>query len=200
VAPFSVLHLCMGNICRSPIAERLTVLAARNLVGDKADELLHVHSAGTGGWHVGEPMYPSASRLVLSRGGSVDGFACRRLSPDDIESSDLILTATAEQQRAVVSRRADAADRTFVLGEFGRLLPSVALDDLPPFAPAEDAVYARGCALVAAVDALRGGLPPRPADDLDDPWGYPDETFARVADEIEATVRPLVSALLPRRS
>src|SRR5919204_1270806 len=109
----------MGNICRSPMAERLTVLAARNLVGDKADELLRVHSAGTGPWHVGEPMYPSASRLVLSRGGSVDGFACRTLSPDDIESSDLILTATAEQQRAVVSWRGGAGGRRGLLPALG---------------------------------------------------------------------------------
>jgi protein-tyrosine phosphatase len=196
VAPFTVLHLCMGNICRSPMAERLTVVAARELVGDKADDLLVVHSAGTGGWHVGEAMYPSAARQVTGRGGSTDGFACRKLRVDDIESSDLILTATGDQQRAVASRVAGAAGRTFVLGEFGRLLGAVSLDGLPPFAPAPDAVYARGVALVSAVAAVRGGRPPRPGDDLDDPWGCPDETFARVADEIEETVRPLCAALL----
>jgi protein-tyrosine phosphatase len=53
--PFSILHVCMGNICRSPMAERLLLAAARDLVGDKADELLLVGSTGTGDWHVGSP-------------------------------------------------------------------------------------------------------------------------------------------------
>ena len=49
--PFSVLSVCMGNICRSPMAERLLVVAARDLVGDAADDLILSGSAGTGGWH-----------------------------------------------------------------------------------------------------------------------------------------------------
>ena len=74
---FGILHVCMGNICRSPMAERLTVLAARNLVGDLATELLLVHGAGTGGWHVGSAMDPSAAAQVLARGGDPERFAAR---------------------------------------------------------------------------------------------------------------------------
>jgi protein-tyrosine phosphatase len=187
----------MGNICRSPMAERLTVLAARELVGDKAGELLYVHSAGTGGWHVGDGMDRSASRQVRARGGDVDGFVCRKVSAPDVESSDLILTATAEQWHSVVAGgRRDVAARTFVLGEFGRLLPAVRLDALPAFAPSPEAVSARGVALVAEVARVRGGRSPRPGDDLDDPWGLGDAYFTRVADEIVVTVRALASALL----
>lgn len=57
--PFTVLHVCMGNICRSPMAERLLVLAVRERLErlgvdpTGADALLHSHSAGTGGWHAG---------------------------------------------------------------------------------------------------------------------------------------------------
>ena len=201
--PFSVLHVCMGNICRSPMAERLTVVAARDLVGDKADDLLYVHSVGTGGWHAGDPMDASAARQVRQRGGEPDGFAARRLRAEHVDAADLVLTATAEQQQFVLSLRPDAAERTFVLGEFGRLLgvaspaggPAGGVG-LPPFAPAPEAVHARGVALVAAVQELRGGRPPRPGDDLDDPWGRGDRYFSRVADEIEQTVRPLVAALL----
>jgi len=212
VPPFSVLHVCMGNICRSPMAERLTVVAARDLVGDKADDLLYVHSVGTGGWHAGDPMDASAARQVRQRGGEPDGFAARRLRAEHVDAADLVLTATAEQQQFVLSLRPDAAERTFVLGEFGRLLGTASPADLPAlapggllalapgglpaFAPAPDAVHARGVALVAAVQELRGGRPPRPGDDLDDPWGRGDRYFSRVADEIEQTVRPLVAALL----
>src|SRR5687768_3329624 len=130
--PFTVLQVCMGNICRSPMAERLLVAAAREMAGDKADELLYVHGAGTGGWHVGDPMDPGAERQVLARGGDVDGFRARKLRGEHIDAADLILTATIEQVDHVLSLRPDAADRTFVLGQFGRLLGEVPEADLPP--------------------------------------------------------------------
>lgn len=196
MGPFSVLMVCMGNICRSPMAERLLMLAAREYVGDKTDDLLLVHGAGTGGWHVGAAMDPGAARQVRARGGDADGFAARRLTTEHIEYSDLILTATGEQSKFVRGLRADTEDRTFVLGELGRLLTKIDEDDLPPFGPDPDAVHARGVALVEAAAKVRGGRPPRPADDLDDPWGRADRYFARIADEIDHTVQPLARVLL----
>jgi protein-tyrosine phosphatase len=193
----------MGNICRSPMAERLLLLAVRERLGrlgvdpTRSDELLHSHSAGTGGWHAGEEMNPPAARQVVSRGGDVDGFAARKLRSDLIDAADLVLTATADQQEYVVALRPDAAARTFVLGEFGRLLAAVDAAGLPPVEATPDAVYARGVALVAAADSARQGASALPADDLDDPWGRGDQCFSRVADEIEETVHPLAAALLP---
>ncbi|MFY1624700.1 phosphotyrosine protein phosphatase [Micromonospora sp. WMMD723] len=201
--PFTVLHVCMGNICRSPMAERLLVLAVRERLERlgvdpaDADALLHSHSAGTGGWHAGEEMNPPAARQVLGRGGDVEGFAARKLRSDLIDAADLVLTATADQQEYVVALRPDAASRTFVLGEFGRLLGALDTAALPPADATPDAVYARGVALVAAVDAARQGAGALHSDDLDDPWGRGDQCFSRVADEIEETVHPLTSALLP---
>jgi protein-tyrosine phosphatase len=162
-----------------------------------ADELLHSHSAGTGGWHAGEEMNPPAARQVRARGGDDAGFQARKLRSDHIDAADLILTATADQQEYVVALRPDAAGRTFVLGEFGRLLALVDADSLPPASPTPDAVYARGSALVDAANAARDGNPPQPSDDLDDPWGRGDQCFSRVADEIEDTVTPLAALLLP---
>jgi protein-tyrosine phosphatase len=185
MAPFAVLHVCMGNICRSPMAERLLARAVR----DRSDLVLSV-SAGTGGWHEGEEMNPPAARLVRSRGGSVEGFAARKLRGDFIDSADLILTATADQFDYVVALRPDALSRTFVLGEFGRLLPSVDAASLP------DEVHARGVAIVERVHAARGGAAALASDDLDDPWGRGDQTFVRIADEIEDTVVPLAKLLV----
>ena len=119
--PFTVLHVCMGNICRSPMAERLLALAVRERLarrsagtatnGGAADHLVHSHSAGTGGWHAGEEMNPPAARQVIDRGGAVEGFAARKLRSDHIDAADLILTATADQQEYVVALRPDAAGR-----------------------------------------------------------------------------------------
>ncbi|BCB84662.1 arsenate reductase/protein-tyrosine-phosphatase family protein [Phytohabitans suffuscus] len=200
--PFTVLHVCMGNICRSPMAERLLDQAVRERLAKAgttppAEEMLHSHSAGTGGWHAGEEMNPPAARQVRARGGDPGGFVARKLRSDLIDAADLVLTATADQQEYVVALRPDAAARTFVLGEFGRLLGTVDLSALPASAATPDAVYTRGVALVEAVHTARGSAPPMASDDLDDPWGRGDQAFTRVADEIEDTVDPLARALMP---
>lgn len=197
--PFTVLAICLGNICRSPMMERLLVKAARDLVGDRAGDLLLVHGAGTGGWHVGESMDAAAARQVRRRGGDPGGFAARRLSRAHLEASDLVLTATAEQAEFVAEVAADAAERTFVLGELRRLLADLDVTTLPPYAPHPDAVYARGSALVKALDAARrGGRGPERGDrdDLEDPWGLGDTAFSRVADTVEDSVELLARALL----
>lgn len=201
--PFTVLHVCMGNICRSPMAERLLALAVRERLTRRAEdpaqaeEMVHSHSAGTGGWHAGEEMNPPAARQVTGRGGDVEGFAARKLRSDQIDAADLVLTATADQQEYVVALRPDAAARTFVLGEFGRLLAAVDVTALPSAEATPEAVYARGVALVAAAHDARLGASALSTDDLDDPWGRGDQCFSRVADEIEETVHPLAGALLP---
>ncbi|NUR24279.1 MAG: phosphotyrosine protein phosphatase [Catenulispora sp.] len=194
MTPFTVLHVCMGNICRSPMAERLLAHAVRENGG--ADALVHSHSAGTGGWHEGEEMNPPAARQVKARGADPADFSARKLRADHIDAADLILTATADQSEYVTALRPDAARRTFVLGEFGRLLAEVDLGVLPASDGSAESVQVRGEALVEAVDAARGHATPLREDDLDDPWGRGDQTFSRVADEIEATVRPLAAALL----
>jgi protein-tyrosine phosphatase len=188
------------------MAERLLALALRRRVGESEEQLYLSHGAGTGSWHVGEPMNAPAARQLAQRGGFADGFLARRLTAGMIDNSDLILCATVEQVRDVLGLRPDAAHRTFVLGEFGRLLRGVDLNVLPPSDGSVEGAYDRGVALVVAVDAVRGGgavwgsdgqrrHPPLRSDDLDDPWGMADREFARVADEIEQTVVPLASAL-----
>jgi len=197
VAPFTVLHVCMGNICRSPMAERLLARAVRDRVGEIGDQLVRSVSAGTGGWHEGEEMNPPAARQVRARGGATTGFEARKLRGDFIDEADLIFTATADQYDYVVALRPDAADRTFVMGEFRRLLAGIDASALPPAEAKPDAVHNRGVAILEAVRRLRGGDGPLPGDDLDDPWGRGDQTFQRIGDEIEDTTVPFATLLLP---
>ena len=196
MAAFTVLHVCMGNICRSPMAERLLARAVRDRVGAAGDELVRSVSAGTGGWHEGEEMNPPAARQVRSRGGSTTGFEARKLRGDFIDEADLIFTATADQYDYVVALRPDAADRTFVMGEFGRLLGAIDTAALPPSGDDAASVHARGVAIVEAINQLRGSDGPMPGDDLDDPWGRGDQTFQRIGDEIEDTTVPFAKLLL----
>jgi protein-tyrosine phosphatase len=200
--PFTVLHVCMGNICRSPMAERLLVLAARQRLGkvDAAadlDDLLRSTSAGTGGWHEGEEMNPPAARQILLRGGSVDGFAARKLRTAHLAEADLIVTATGDQLDYVHALLPGAARRTFVLGHLSRLLPTVDASALPPVSTDPEEFARRAADLIAAADRARGDVPALPEDDLDDPWGRGDQTFARIADDIDEAMYALVDALLP---
>ncbi|MEU8814285.1 phosphotyrosine protein phosphatase [Actinoplanes sp. NPDC048796] len=195
--PFTVLHICMGNICRSPMAERLLARAVKDRAGEDGEKLVRSLSAGTGGWHEGEEMNPPAARQVRARGGAAEGFAARKLRGDFIDEADVILTATADQLDYVVALRPEAASRTFVTGEFGRLLARVDESRLPAAEPRPEAVHARGVAIVEEVARLRGDDPPREDDDLDDPWGRGDQTFQRIGNEIEDTTVPFATLLLP---
>ncbi|MCU4653169.1 low molecular weight phosphotyrosine protein phosphatase [Roseibacterium sp. SDUM158016] len=80
--PTRILCVCLGNICRSPTAE--AVLGA-HLPGVEID------SAGTGGWHVGEPPYGPAIRAAAARGYDLSAQRARQVSPSDFGQFDLIL-------------------------------------------------------------------------------------------------------------
>jgi len=92
----SVLMVCMGNICRSPMAHG--VLAAR--VRDAGlDHRIEVDSAGTHGYHVGEPPDPRAQDAARARGYDLGGLRARRLVREDFEAFDYILVMDDENLR-----------------------------------------------------------------------------------------------------
>src|SRR4051812_22881172 len=180
MTPFVVLHVCMGNICRSPMAERLMILAAQQRLakldaGVAAGDLLRSVSAGTGGWHEGEEMNPPAARQILLRGGSTDGFTACKLVTAHLLDADLILTATADQLDYIHALRPELTGRTFVLGHLSRLLSEVDTAGLPAASTEPEAFAARAAALVAGADRVRADIPAQYDDDLDDPWGRGDQ-------------------------
>lgn len=85
--PISVLMVCLGNICRSPLAE-----AALRQVAERERIRLRVDSAGTGDWHVGNPPDWRA-REVAKRLGAIDisDLRARQVSANDFYVFDHIL-------------------------------------------------------------------------------------------------------------
>lgn len=82
-----VLMVCMGNICRSPTAEG--VLRAK-LQAAGLDREVEVDSAGTHGYHVGEPPDPRAIKHAKARGVDLSRLRARRVSRDDFQRFDWI--------------------------------------------------------------------------------------------------------------
>jgi len=107
----NLLVVCLGNICRSPMAEGAlrTRLEASALAGR-----VRVDSAGTGGWHAGEP--PDRRAIACARGHGVDisGQRARQVVAEDFEIFDWILCADRANVRDVV-RVAPAAARERVV-------------------------------------------------------------------------------------
>jgi len=88
VAPFRVALVCLGNICRSPIAH---VVLEQRLAEAGLDDRVEVASAGTGGWHTGEPMDQRAADVLSNAGYDPSRHVARRFTTDWYAENDLIL-------------------------------------------------------------------------------------------------------------
>jgi protein-tyrosine phosphatase len=86
-APIRVLFVCLGNICRSPLAENVF----RHLVEEAGLEgAFDVDSAGTGSWHVGQAPDARAASVARSRGIELRGRA-RQVTHDDLVAFDYVI-------------------------------------------------------------------------------------------------------------
>ena len=181
----SILVVCSGNICRSPIAEGLMRRAVADRFGADAPE---VSSAGTIGLE-GSPATPEAVQAAAERGVVIGGHIARRLTNAMIAEANLVIGLAAEHRDAVAARVPAAADRTFTLKEMGRLLEY----DAPASVKAADTLDAR----IAAAAATRvAGRATNPYDeDVVDPLGMPLDTYRAIAWEIDEWTNRLVAGL-----
>jgi protein-tyrosine phosphatase len=95
-----ILCVCMGNICRSPTAEAVLREMARRTAPNWS---LQVDSAGTHGYHVGDPPDARAISAAARRGYDLSGLRARQLTAKDFSSFDLLL-AMDEQNLAAMRR------------------------------------------------------------------------------------------------
>jgi protein-tyrosine-phosphatase len=186
----TILVVCTGNICRSPMAEGLIRhhLAQRELDG------IDVSSAGVAGWQ-DSPATPEAVQAMTELGIDISSHVARRLDGDMVEPTDLILAMSAEHADVAARLSPESSDRTFTLKEFTRLLgEAVWIADLGSFEPRDDPER-RLRAAVEAASALRGGRDPLDDEDIADPIGLGIDSYRATAWEIETFCSRMLDAI-----
>lgn len=121
--PYRICLLCMGNICRSPMAE--TVVRSR-LAEAESGAVVRLESAGVGGWHSGEGMDPRALAALKQRGYDGTAHRARRLDPAEASGYDLILAMDAGNLAAARAMlpAGEARERVLLFRAFDRSAPA----------------------------------------------------------------------------
>lgn len=88
MAKHRLLFVCLGNICRSPMAEGVFRRVAEDA---KLSHLFEVDSAGMGDWHKGQSPDARAQAAALNRGVDISGQRARKVELEDFEDFDLLL-------------------------------------------------------------------------------------------------------------
>ncbi|MER6946841.1 low molecular weight protein-tyrosine-phosphatase [Nonomuraea sp. NPDC005983] len=93
---YRVILVCMGNICRSPMAE---VVLRRKLADHGLGDRVLVESAGTGGWHAGDPMDERALQTLSEHGYDGSAHRARQFTDDWFDRYDLVLAMDRDNLR-----------------------------------------------------------------------------------------------------
>ncbi len=164
------MFVCTGNICRSPIAERL---AASYRTQAQIPDLV-VSSAGTRAV-IGHPIHASAASVLENMGGDSTDFAARQLTPRIASSADLILTLTRAHRDAVLEMAPHRLRGTFTLSEASRI------------ASQSDARS------ITELAQFRSQFSSHDVADIADPIGHDHEFFEMVGSQIAELLPPIVA-------
>ncbi|HWU31298.1 MAG TPA: hypothetical protein VN108_00415 [Marmoricola sp.] len=167
-----MLFVCTGNICRSPLGERLLRVRLN-------DPNFEVASAGVMAM-TGEGMDPEAAAQLEMLGGDSTGFVARQMTEDMLKHSDLILTATRGHRQRTLEERPAGLNRTFTVLEFAELL-GVAHGSTP-------------AELISSAARQRSRMA-LPDVDIPDPYGRGEVVHAEAAQLISDAVDKIAAAL-----
>ncbi|MDO4693954.1 MAG: low molecular weight protein-tyrosine-phosphatase [Eikenella sp.] len=118
-----ILFVCLGNICRSPMAEYL----CREMAAEQGIPLLTA-SAGTSGWHDGEGMHCGTAEVLESAGIAGNGFVSRRVRRSDFEDYDYLLAMDADNLAELERLFGRHPQKIFLITD---LLADAAYDHVP---------------------------------------------------------------------
>lgn len=184
----SILLVCTGNICRSPMAEGFLRAAIERRLGESSPQ---VSSAGVYGRR-GSRALPETIAAAAERDVDLSEHIVRALLDDDIEKADLVVGMAAEHRDWITRELPSASPKTFTLKQLVRLLEALPDSHAADASPAE-----RLSRRVAEADRLRrNGFEGNPYDDdVVDPLGLSFEAFEAVALDIDEWSERLATAL-----
>ncbi|RUT33344.1 low molecular weight phosphotyrosine protein phosphatase [Paenibacillus zeisoli] len=116
-----VLFVCLGNICRSPMAEAMF----RHLIKQEGlEKQFQIDSAGTGDWHIGNPPHQGTLDILKKYQVSSDGLFARQITLQDMEQFDYIIAMDESNVQNMYKLSGKQGDpKTFRLLDFTKELP-----------------------------------------------------------------------------
>ncbi|GMA58423.1 protein-tyrosine phosphatase [Alicyclobacillus sacchari] len=120
-----VLFICLGNICRSPMAEAVfrNMVQEAGLTGE-----IDIDSAGIGNWHAGDPPHIGTRRVLEKNGIDWTGLVSRQVTSDDLQQADYVVAMDNDNMQALERLGASRSNRVFRLLD---LVPDEPLDEVP---------------------------------------------------------------------
>lgn len=107
----SIIFVCLGNICRSPLADGI----AKKYIKDNALDI-SVDSAGTGNWHVGENPCPNSIKVAKNNGIDISALVSRQVTKNDFEIYDLVVALDDKNMNDLIAL---GAKNIVKLGDYG---------------------------------------------------------------------------------
>lgn len=107
----SIIFVCLGNICRSPLADGI---AKKYVKSNGLD--IEIDSAGTGDWHVGENPCPNSIQVAKNNGVDISNLVSRQVKKQDFETYDLVVALDDKNMNDLSNL---GAKNLVKLGDFG---------------------------------------------------------------------------------
>ena len=93
-----ILFVCLGNICRSPMAEAIFREKVKN---EGLADRIKVDSAGTGDWHIGKPPHQGTREILKAKRISDEGLLARQIKASDLNDYDYIIAMDTENVKNI---------------------------------------------------------------------------------------------------
>jgi protein-tyrosine phosphatase len=145
-ADLRVVFVCWGNICRSPMAERV----AERMAGDQSLSGVEFTSAATSTEELGEPIDPRAVAVLQQHGYRTNGHRARRITRAEIEAADLVIAMEDIHLRKMLAIAPGAANLS-LLSEYD--------PDAEPGSGIPDPWYGTPAGFYGTLEAIEAAIP-----------------------------------------
>ena len=128
--PTRILMVCLGNICRSPLAE--------GILRSKLSSDFYIDSAGTGHWHVGNPPDARSVDIARKRGLDISNLRGRQFSKKDFTDFDYIYVMDSQNYRDVIEQASNENEKAKVKLILDEIFPGENVDVPDPYYGLQD--------------------------------------------------------------